>query len=176
MIGRNLTLCAHCMTADVELEADSSLISRYVDRKDRPTHRLGSIPCVGKVVDTIDWCREEIRVTDLELSEAREVIAGEDADSKYPPESAAFIQFNSQISAHMFAQCLAHHAPLRMSGRYLEVDQEDVIWSNLNINPYQAKVRFALSWAMTLGLIILWSIPGEFFLSLILCHARATTN
>jgi hypothetical protein len=62
----------------------------------------------------------------------------------------------------MFAQCLAHHAPLRMSARYLEVDQEDVIWSNLSINPYQAKIRYALSWAMTIGLIVLWSIPVAF--------------
>lgn len=62
----------------------------------------------------------------------------------------------------MFAQCLAHHGPLRMSARYIEVDQEDVIWSNLNISPYQAKIRYALSWTMTIGLVLLWSIPGEF--------------
>lgn len=91
-----------------ELEADHSLISRYVSRKDRPTHRLGSIPCVGKVVDTIEWCREEIRVTTEELEKGREVLGGTEADAKYPAESAAFIQFHSQIAAHMFAQCLAH--------------------------------------------------------------------
>lgn len=62
----------------------------------------------------------------------------------------------------MFAQCLAHHAPLRMSARYLEVDQEDVIWSNLNINPAQARIRYALSWTMTIALIVLWVIPGTF--------------
>lgn len=144
-----------------QLEADHSLISRYVAVKDRPSHKLGSIPFFGKKVDTIDWCREEIRTTNIELEGAREIIAGPDADLHYPPESAAFIQFNTQIAAHMFAQCLAHHAPLRMAGRYLEVDQEDVIWSNLSINPYEARIRYVISWSLTLGLIILWSIPGQ---------------
>jgi hypothetical protein len=60
----------------------------------------------------------------------------------------------------VLSRCLAHHAPLRMSARYVEVAQEDVIWSNLSINPYQAKLRYVGSWAMTLGLIILWSFPG----------------
>lgn len=49
-----------------------------------------------------------------------------------------------------------------MSARYLEVSSEDVIWGNLNINPYQAKIRFVISWAMTLGLIILWAFPVAF--------------
>ena len=48
-----------------------------------------------------------------------------------------------------------------MSARYVEVAQEDVIWSNLSINPYQARIRYWGSWAMTLGLIIGWSFPGE---------------
>lgn len=49
-----------------------------------------------------------------------------------------------------------------MSTRYLEVGEEDVIWGNLNINPYQQRLRYAASWAMTLGLIILWSFPVAF--------------
>lgn len=49
-----------------------------------------------------------------------------------------------------------------MSSRYLEVAQEDVIWGNLNINPYQQRARYALSWAATIGLIITWSFPGAF--------------
>lgn len=49
-----------------------------------------------------------------------------------------------------------------MSARYVEVAQEDVIWSNLSINPYQARIRYWGSWALTLGLIIGWSFPGSF--------------
>ncbi|GAA5875622.1 hypothetical protein JCM1840_003281 [Sporobolomyces johnsonii] len=147
-----------------ELDAESNRgeISRYVPTKKRPTHRLGFFGLWGKKVDTIDWAREEIATTTKELDEKRTALDGDNPNSEYPPESAAFIQFHTQIAAHMFAQCLAHHAPLRMSTKYLEVGQEDVIWGNLNINPYQARGRYVLSWAATIGLIILWSFPVAF--------------
>jgi hypothetical protein len=29
------------------------------------------------------------------------------------------------------------------------------------MNPYDRKIWFALSWAATIGLIILWAIPGQ---------------
>jgi hypothetical protein len=35
--------------------------SRWLEKKDRPTHRLGKIPLIGKKVDTIDWSRSELR-------------------------------------------------------------------------------------------------------------------
>ncbi|KAI5480450.1 AMP deaminase [Pseudohyphozyma bogoriensis] len=145
-----------------DLEADSSLAARYVPAKKRPSHKLGFLGLFGKKVDTIEWARDEIAETNRLLAEGTATLSGAEADAKYPPESAAFIQFNTQIAAHMFAQCLAHHAPLRMSARYIEVSQEDVIWSNLSINPYQAKVRYAISWAFTIGLIVAWAFPVAF--------------
>ncbi|KAK4698531.1 calcium permeable stress-gated cation channel, partial [Phenoliferia sp. Uapishka_3] len=145
-----------------DIEADPSEISRYVAKKDRPQHKLGLFGLIGKKVDTIDWAREEIATTHKLIGEQRTVLRGPDAQEYFPAQSAAFIAFNSQIAAHLFAQSLVHHAPLRMSDRYLEVDQDDVIWSNLTINPYQIKVRYAISWAATIGLIVLWSFPVAF--------------
>ncbi len=83
-------------------------------------------------------------------------------DQTYPPANGAFILFNKQIAAHMAAQTLSHHEPYRMSSslKYIEVAPEDVIWDNLVMNPYERRVRLALSWAATIGLIILWAIPG----------------
>ncbi|KAM0787652.1 hypothetical protein ACM66B_003716 [Microbotryomycetes sp. NB124-2] len=144
------------------VEQDRGLIERYVPTKKRPSHKLGFLGLFGKKVDTIEWAREEIATTTRELEEARGVLNGPEGNTKYPAESAAFIQFNQQIAAHMFAQCLNHHAPLRMSARYLEVAQEDVVWSNLNINPYQAKLRYVASWAATVGLIVGWAFPVAF--------------
>lgn len=63
-----------------EMEADSSLISRYVEKKDRPTHKLGFLGLIGKKVDSLNWCREEIAVTDKELLEAQAVLRGGNAD------------------------------------------------------------------------------------------------
>ncbi|KAI0289410.1 hypothetical protein B0F90DRAFT_1812537 [Multifurca ochricompacta] len=86
------------------------------------------------------------------------------SDQTYPPANGAFVLFNKQIAAHMAAQTLIHHEPYRMSGslKYVEVAPEDIIWDNLVINPYERRVRLALSWAATIGLIIVWAIPVAF--------------
>ena len=68
--------------------------------------------------------------------------------------------FREQIAAHMAAQVLTHHLPYRMAGKNVGVAPEDVIWGNLNMNPYEARVRTAIGWAITIGLIIVWAIPG----------------
>ncbi|BGP55330.1 hypothetical protein JCM8202_002170 [Rhodotorula sphaerocarpa] len=140
-------------------EANKAAVMRYVPQKKRPTHRTGTMGLWGKKVDTIDWAREEIANNNQELEKERGYLNNDD---KYPRESAVFILFHTQMAAHMFAQCLNHHAPLRMSSRFLEVAVDDVIWENLNMNPYQKKGRIALSWAATLGLIITWAAPVAF--------------
>ena len=58
------------------------------------------------------------------------------------------------------AQVLTHHMPYRMTAQGVGVSPDDVIWSNLNMNPYEARIRTAISWAITIGLIIVWAIPG----------------
>jgi len=90
------------------------------------------------------------------------------SDQTYPPANGAFILFNKQIAAHMAAQTLTHHEPYRMSGslKYVEVAPEDVIWDNLVMNPYERRVRSALSWIASIGLVILWAIPGPSLLNL----------
>ncbi|EDR08235.1 uncharacterized protein LACBIDRAFT_297697 [Laccaria bicolor S238N-H82] len=192
---------------------------------DRPQHRLGSIPFIGKKVDTIEWARQEIaectRLLDegrARIREADEAHAPHDDDDlfsassvddegnprvrqkkgehgikeighavkgagqtvkhtgeavkgrvigsggagEYPPMNSAFITFRKQISAHLAVQVLAHHEPYRMSDRYVEVSPEDVIWANLGMNPYEQKIRVAISYAATAALIIFWTIPVGF--------------
>lgn len=87
-------------------------------------------------------------------------VAGSGAAGEYPPLNSAFITFHRQIAAHLATQALAHHEPYRMSERYNEIAPQDVVWSNLGLNPYETKVRLAISWGLTLGLIILWAFPG----------------
>ncbi|KAG6826743.1 hypothetical protein H0H92_014616 [Tricholoma furcatifolium] len=178
-------------TAD--LEAAQSLDTVSVPKDQRPQHRLGSIPFTGEKVDTIEWCRSEIRICNELLAEGRAVIENDglgvrdrsddpvDKDSveggseeskstgnpdkkkkSYPPINSAFITFNNQIAAHLAQQSLTHHEPYRMSGKYVEVAPEDVIWANLGMNPYEQKIRIAISYAATAALIIFWAIPVAF--------------
>ncbi|PPQ67349.1 hypothetical protein CVT24_011532, partial [Panaeolus cyanescens] len=84
------------------------------------------------------------------------------ASGQYPPLNSAFITFRKQIAAHLAVQVLTHHEPYRMSNRYIEVSPSDVIWANLGLNPYEQKIRMAISYAATAGLIILWAFPVAF--------------
>ncbi|OCH87240.1 DUF221-domain-containing protein [Obba rivulosa] len=170
---------------------DVTLAEKLVPPEKRPSHRLPpfswlpfSIPLVGKKEDTINWARDEIAAMNKALREARRTLARDVAHSSsvppaetnhpdalkpqpgaaqtYPPLNSAFILFNTQIAAHLAAQSLTHHAPYRMAQKHIGVAPEDVIWGNLNMNPYEARVRTAISWGFTLGLIILWAFPVAF--------------
>lgn len=148
-----------------------------------------ALPFIGKKVDTIEWAREEIDKTTKELEERRKVLAQDIAKTSeappaetahpdddvaepeedkehpsqtYPPLNSAFVLFNKQIAAHLALQSLTHHQPYRMTGKFVNVSPDDIIWSNLNMNPYEARVRKAISWAITAALIIFWAIPVAF--------------
>jgi hypothetical protein len=85
------------------------------------------------------------------------------SDQTYPPANAAFILSNKQIEAHIAAQSLTHKEPYSMSAsqKQIEVALEDVIWKNLTVNNYHCRIRATISWVITVGLIILCSIPGQ---------------
>ncbi|CBQ72876.1 conserved hypothetical protein [Sporisorium reilianum SRZ2] len=143
-----------------DLEIDAEVADQYVPKKKRPTHKLGKIPCMGEKVDTIHWCREEIARLNKEIEKKRSEIS---VDYKnYPPQSSAFILFNTQIAAHMAAKAQAHHEPYRMTNRYVEAHPDDVVWANMNMNPYERKIRTAIGWAITVVLIIFWAVPVAF--------------
>jgi hypothetical protein len=50
----------------------------------------------------------------------------------------------------------------RMADRYIEQAPENVIWKNMSLNPYEATIRKAISYAITVGMIVLWTFPGQF--------------
>ncbi|KAJ9102195.1 hypothetical protein QFC20_005024 [Naganishia adeliensis] len=150
------------------LEAD-----KLVPRSSRPKHKLPpkwfpiALPFTGTQVDTIDWSREQIVHSGQALEKARTQLQqdiekpGTEGET-YPPMNSAFIYFHQQIAAHMANQILLHDQPYRMVGHYTEVAPEDVVWSNLNMNPYERKLRLIASYAITLGLVILWTFPTGF--------------
>ncbi|KAG8731630.1 hypothetical protein FRC11_003222 [Ceratobasidium sp. 423] len=159
---------------DADLE-NAAVADRYVPRSERPTHRLPpfkwlpfGLPFMGEKVDTIEWARKEVLESDKLLTEGRQKLAedraniGVDLDENYPPLNSAFILFNQQIGAHIAAQILVHNQPYRMAEKHTEVAPADVIWGNLGINPYEARIRRAISYAATAALIIFWAIPVSF--------------
>ncbi|CCA74265.1 related to RSN1-Overexpression rescues sro7/sop1 in NaCl [Serendipita indica DSM 11827] len=141
-------------------------VDTYVPHGERPTHRLpvlGFLP-LGKKVDTIDWATKEIVETSDILTKGREQLEAEEGQKgeKYPPLNSVFVLFNQQIAAHLAAQALTHNEPYRMANKYTEVAPADVIWENLGMNPYEARIRQVLSYAATGALVIFWAIPVSF--------------
>jgi len=161
-------------------EHDLSLADKLVPRDQRPTHRLPlgflpfGLPFISKKVDTIDWAKEEIERTNNELAKMQKVLAKEVASmtrssrmfnmtlpemvqelekQTYQPLNSAFILFNNQMAAHMAVRLLTHHEPYRMTKKYIDVAPGDVVWSNLSMNPYEARVRTLISYAITAALV-----------------------
>ncbi|QRW10341.1 tranport-associated late exocytosis protein [Ceratobasidium sp. AG-Ba] len=170
--GKDITTVKPVVPDDVE--ATPHLADKLVPRDQRPTHRLPAgfmpfaLPFIGQKVDTIEWARKEVVEAEKELAEGRRKLAedvanvGVDMDENYPPLNSAFILFNQQIGAHIAAQITVHNEPYRMAEKYTEVAPADVIWGNLGINPYEARIRRVISYAATAALIIFWTIPVAF--------------
>ena len=151
--------CAQVHELNTQLEQRRNILARDIDRTTtsevQPTNRAHHIGA-GKLNIAIP----EVPVT-IPLVGARPAV--DFPNQTYPPANGAFILFEKQIAAHMAARTLTHHEPYCMpeSLKYVEVAPEDVIWDNLVINPYERRVRLALSWTATIGLIIVWAIPGQ---------------
>ncbi|KAL9126623.1 MAG: hypothetical protein Q9217_004361 [Psora testacea] len=133
-----------------------SVAARWVQPKQRPTHRLK--PIIGKKVDTINWCRSELArlVPKIDAIQAK-MRAGE---GKFI--CSAFVEFYTQTEAQAAYQSLAHHQPLHLSPRFIGVNPEEVIWKNLRINWLSRIVRNILTTAFVTALIIFWAIPVAF--------------
>ncbi|CAE6449878.1 unnamed protein product [Rhizoctonia solani] len=134
-------------------EPDTSMA---MDMIPRPTHRLGRIPFVGQKVDTFDWCKTEIARLNDEINEKRKGLP------ECEPHGSAFIQCNLQMGAHVLAQCVSYHEPLKMSQKWIEVSPDDIIWDNIDDGAYEVRSRYVLSWLLTFAVIALWFIPTAF--------------
>lgn len=132
-------------------EADD-IVDRYLAKKERPTMKAGTKLGFfgGKKVDTVEHLRSDIERLNNEIAERRH------NESEYKPANAAFLLFRTQVGCHMAKGITAHHEPYKMARRYVDAHPDSLIWPNLSMNPYAQKIRTAVFWAATVGLIIVW--------------------
>lgn len=142
---------------EVGLNGESgSVAARWIDPKQRPTHRLKFL--IGKKVDTINWCRSELERLIPEVDALQATYrAGE---AKYIP--SVFIEFYTQTEAQAAYQSLAHHQALHMAPRFIGIDPEQVIWKNLSMTWAKRVISNILALGFISALIIFWSIPVGF--------------
>ncbi|KAL1744955.1 hypothetical protein HDZ31DRAFT_37437 [Schizophyllum fasciatum] len=138
---------------DLDLPPPSvDLMNELVPANKRPHHRTGLLGLIGKKVDSIEYWKFEIDRLNKEIDVLRH-----DSHTK-EFKGSVFVRCNLQMGAHILAQCVSHHEPLKMSEKWMEAHPKDVVWANLDDGP----LRKAISWAATIALIIFWAIPVAF--------------
>ncbi|KAE9377429.1 DUF221-domain-containing protein [Stipitochalara longipes BDJ] len=129
--------------------------SRWLEKKDRPTHRLGKIPLIGKKVDTIEWSRTELRrlVPEVEKDQAAHL----HYEGKLIP--AVFIEFNTQQAAEAAFRRMTPRKSPHMNPRAISVTPEEVVWKNLKIKKTERRGRKIATTTFITLMIIFWAIP-----------------
>ncbi|WBW71706.1 calcium ion transmembrane transporter [Schizosaccharomyces osmophilus] len=134
-----------------ELPTELELTS-YV--KKRPTHRLTFL--IGKKVDTIDYCRDEIAKLNKEIDELQ--TRAEDQKKV----GSVILEFPTQSELQMAYQAFLYSPKFRRwrLGRVLlNVNPDEIIWNNLTLStPERYARRFAANSVLTV-MIIFWAIP-----------------
>lgn len=147
---KNKTAPAHSDT-----EAGQILESEWLNQKDRPTHRLGKIPLIGKKVDTIDWSRTELKrlIPEVKASQA------EHKTFKAKLVSAVFVEFATQTDAqNAYRRMNPRRAPT-MNPRAIATTPDQIVWKNIAMGAKQRMTRKFLANAFITLMIVFWAIP-----------------
>lgn len=136
-------------------EEAATLSSKWLEKKDRPTHRLGKIPLIGKKVDTIDWSRSELKRLIPEVEKFQ--LSHRKFEGKLLP--SVFVEFNSQQAAEAAYRGRSPRKPPKMHPRAISATPSQIVWKNLKITKTQRTLRkFGTQTFITL-MIIFWAIP-----------------
>ncbi|RDA84710.1 hypothetical protein CP532_2764 [Ophiocordyceps camponoti-leonardi (nom. inval.)] len=138
-----------------DVDATDNIAARYVPDKKRPSHRTGPLGLVGKKVDTIDWCRQELRRLIPEADRGQD----EWRAGNFQTVNAIFVEFETQADAQAAYQTLTHHRALRMCPKVIGVKPSEVVWKSLSIPWWQVIVRRYAVYAFITALIVFWAIP-----------------
>ncbi|OJD24661.1 hypothetical protein ACJ73_03973 [Blastomyces percursus] len=141
------------LTGDEAQGESGSVASSWIKPSDRPTHKLK--PVIGTKVDTINWSRTEIERLNPEIEALQAKHRAGDATKI----SSVFVEFYTQNEAQSAYQMVAHNQPLHMAPRYIGLNPNDIIWSNLRIKWWELIIRNAATIGAVVALIIFWAIP-----------------
>ncbi|KAJ1997445.1 phosphate metabolism protein 7, partial [Coemansia thaxteri] len=140
----------------------------YVAPKHPTMRTMGG--ALGKRVDAFEYLASEIAMCNHYIAQSTKSLAGSKA------QSAALVLFNQQIAAHLAAQVVLDYKPFSMSRVSTNVDPDDVIWGNLDMNPWNRRIRGYISFAFTVGLTILWTIITAFITGLVQVKSLTTLS
>ena len=136
--------------------AESGLLgARFMKDKDRPKHRTGKIPLIGKKVDTIEWTRSELRRLVPEVQKGQ--MAQQKFDGKLLP--SVFVEFHTQQAAEAAYRRMTPKKEPKMNPRAIATAPNQIIWKNLKISKSQRMLRKIGTTTFIVLMILFWSIP-----------------
>lgn len=140
--------------SDPERADADSIVDKYLSPKEKGkiTWKQGFLGLIGTKMDR-KQSPAYIRSHNEELEKMRQ-----DANA-LENGNVAWLRFNTQQEAHTFARMVNRTKERKLVVSSVEVLPEDIQWSNTSMNPHERKIRTLISWGLTIGLIIIWSIP-----------------
>lgn len=138
--------------ADVESATPGS---QWLNKKDRPTHKLGKIPFIGKKVDTIEWSRTELGRL-IPETEKDQVIHRKDEGKLNP---SVFVEFHTQQAANRVFQRMSGRKAPFVNPRTVGSTPKDIVWNNLGMTKTSRMIKASLAAAFIWVMIIFWAIP-----------------
>ena len=118
----------------------------------KPTHRTGFLGLIGKKVDTIEYCSEQIKEL-LPKLEAEQKTTLRDKQQR-----AAIVFFNSRSAAASASQTL--HAQVFDKWTVMEAPEpRDIIWPNLSRNIYERQIRQVVVYSIVFLTVVFYMVP-----------------
>jgi hypothetical protein len=118
----------------------------------KPTHRTGFLGLIGKKVDTIEYCSEQIKEL-LPKLEAEQKTTLRDKQ-----QQAAIVFFNSRSAAVSASQTL--HAQVFDKWTVMEAPEpRDIIWPNLSRNIYERQIRQVVVYSIVFLAVVFYMVP-----------------
>lgn len=136
-------------------DEEAALASKWLDKKDRPTHTLGKIPLFGKKVDTIEWSRSELRKLIPKIQDTQ--LRHEKEEATILP--AVFVEFSTQHAAQVAYRRMSPSKSPFMNPSAISITPAEVIWENLNLSRKQRRNRKIAAVVFVMLMIIFWSLP-----------------
>ncbi|XP_062189010.1 CSC1-like protein ERD4 [Phragmites australis] len=118
----------------------------------KPTHRTGFLGLIGKKVDTIEYCSEQIKELLPKLEAEQKITLRE------KQQRAAIVFFNRRSAAASASQTL--HAQVFDKWRVMEAPEpRQIIWPNLPMKIYDRQIRQAVVYFIAFLIVLFYIIP-----------------
>lgn len=112
-----------------------------------------SLPFMGIKIDSLTWYKIELNRLNSEIKNMQE------NPEKFYPINSCFVEFYHQLYAHITCQSILFENP-QLSGQcFLEIDPNDVNWSNIEITWFQAFLRKLVATILNILVILGWTFP-----------------